>query len=366
MNGYRALFLGLLFLFVGCGGGGGESPPTQDVGGQPVGTASIVVNQTIAPRAVPASIDNVRITGFKYAIIQGVLDPTGGGETFSSRTFPLSTSYRLEDVPANTTAIRIEYLVAGQVVGLYVEDGLMLVDGAVYEINDPAVTLAPEVDDFTLRGRAYYPTDETFQIPIADYPFQSGTVIPVAAGAPDLESVLFEVGIFDPFTDEILALTSFTSSDPSIIEVSNSGLFNSSYRSGNLWGKKPGTATITANFFGIERSMSVEVINIRETQPKRYVDHILYSPQEYATVKRIQARGNHIDPGAGIVENDVDFTADLFYRPSDKPNVARWDTTPGREGYIIRGNEAGRVILWARLPDNPFQWLPYPVENRNN
>ncbi len=98
----------------------------------------------------PLEIDSVRITGFKFAVIDGVFDPLGGGVTYPAQELPLSPTYTLEGVPSNTTDIRIEYLDAGQTVGLYVEE-ITLVPGQVFEIVDPAFVSRPEgVEDFEI------------------------------------------------------------------------------------------------------------------------------------------------------------------------------------------------------------------------
>lgn len=53
----------------------------------------------------------------------------------------------------------------------------------------------------------------------------------------------------------------------------------------------------------------------------------------------------------------------MIYRASDAPEVARWDTTTGREGYIVLGNAEGEVVLFARYPGSAA-WTSILVENR--
>ncbi len=365
------LTLVLVCTLVGCGGGGGSEVAAGGSGtnNDPIGSATIQVRQSIQAQAVPASIDTVRVTGFRFAINGGVLNPIGGGVTLASREFPLSPLYTIEDVPTNTTAIRIEYLDGGQVVGLYVQE-ITLTPGQVLEIVDPAFVSVPEgVEEFELFLVGAYttlaPPGEKIVVVggfAADFPVLFFAV----PESPDLESIVFADSLPNTqvdgrdVTDEIRAFTSFSSSNPSVVDVANSGLFNSTFKSGTLNVKQAGDATITASFLGLTASLDVRAVIVES--PFVRPDALLRS-YDPPTVERIPTTAEVVYPRR--IETNVDVSTELIFRPSDKPEVARWDTTPGREGYIIRGSQPGRVVLWAQHPNN-YIWLPVPVLNQGS
>lgn len=373
MRGYLGLWAFIVLFIAGCGGGSGSGEVAADggAGGTPtVGFTDVVVNQSIAARAIPPSIDTVRITGYRLAIINGVLDPVGGGVTVNPKEFAVSNTYRLEDVPTDTTAFQIEYLDGGQVVGLYVEDGVTLTPGQVYEINEPAFVSAPDgVTSFDLYISDAYPI---MAAPPGELPVVTTQSFPRVSFSvpelPSLESIFFDnfgtVPVFDPENDgdiseEIRAFTVFTSSDQSVARVGNSGLFNSTFQSGTLTPLQPGNVTIFANFLGISNSVELRVVEPGDPTV------LIFPPAGLLEGDRYVAKGSSFSPSTGEIRDDFDFTSELIFRPSDKPNVARWDDAPGREGFVIRGNQPGRVILWAYHPRTPI-WLPIPVVNGDN
>ncbi len=269
------LTLSLLTILAGCGGGsdgevgfsGGSVQPT-------VGTSTLVVRQSIQAKAVPESINRVVIGGFRSLIVDGVPDPFAGGETFSAQEFPLSTSYTIENVPADTTTIRIQYYEGEELVGIFV-DHVELQVGEVYEIVDPSFISRPDVDNFDFilaDGLSFVAPPGERPVIVAgihSYPY----IYFLVPGIGDLEAALFDQRInnssglgsqeeFD-LSENIQAFTLFTSSNPSVVDVKNGGITNSSHRSGTLWPLRAGDATITANFLGNTKSLDIRVTELQ-------------------------------------------------------------------------------------------------------
>ncbi len=354
----------------GCGGSS-EGPVTSvDGTGQstPTGFANIRVSQQVRSQAVPASVDTVRVTGFQSAIINGVFDALGGGIPFPSQELPFAPTYTISNVPVAVDSIRIEYLDSGTVVGLVVVP-VQLQAGQVLEINDPAFISKPSnVPSFelSLRPSGAFPYAAPEGELVHLYPGLNDApplrcIVPMLT---DLETQIFEskfspddsIADVVPLSFQVSDFTLFQSSNPSAISVGNSGSFNSTFRSGTLSILAPGTATITATYFDIVRTITLNVVEPSgpfEVQPNpEMIDPL--------TIERFIANGRFLNSGGIPVERIV--TTELIFRPSEKPEVAEWDLTPGREGFILRGSQPGRVILWAQHRDNPI-WIPVPVIN---
>ncbi len=353
----------------GCGGSSGGDGPVVNSGGNQVaiGTSTLVVRQTVQSKAVPASVDRVRISGYLIDIIGGVPDPFGGGETFQAREFPSMPTYTLENVRADTQTTKIEYFDADQLVGVYVEE-VSLQAGQTFEIVDPAFTERPDVTEFSMvAANSLSYTAPPGERPIyaagnLHFPFMQ-IVVP---GFDDAESMLFSRRLYEGYlqsdedvalSESVLAFTTFSSSDTSVVQVRNGGITNTSHRSGTLWFQRPGDATITANFLGITSTLDVRVVT--PTYPLVVLHHTLFSVYDPKTITRLDTTANRVDYQSEPIYG-VDVRTELIYRPSDKPEIARWDTRPGHEGEIIRG-EAGRVVLWVQHPSTYF-WVPVMVE----
>lgn len=363
------LSLYLVAALTGCGGGSDAAFSGASV--QPmVGTSTLVVRQSIQAKAVPASINRVVIGGFRSLIVDGVPDPFAGGETFPVREFPLSNAYTIENVPVDTTTIRIQYFEGTKLVGIFVDE-VKLQENETFEIVDPSFISRPEVDQFDLiltDGLSFVAPPGERPVVVAGLTYPILQFVVPALG--DLETALFEerinssVGLGSQqdfeLSDSIRAFTVFSSTNSAVLDVKNGGVVNTSHGSGTLWPLKAGDSTITANFLGIVKSLDVRVTALHRPFVRIGQMRNLNISTTPVTISRVNGIADLIYDTH--IESGIDVHDELIYRPSDKPNVAQWDSAPGREGYIIRGSEVGRVVLWVQHPNN-YIWVPVLIEN---
>ncbi len=367
-----ALFWVALLALSGCGGGGGSSVG-QDVpqAAGPTGFATLEIRQQIQAQLVPSQVDTVRITGFQSAFVEGVYDAFAGGTPYPPRELPLQPVYVLEDVPVSVDNIRIEYLDAGEVIGLYFQE-VELSPGQVFEIVDPAIGTKPEdMNAFSvvaLNGDvAFSPPGE---LPTSFTGEHRGFGMEaIKADSIDLYEY-FTAPRDDNFpyfySDLLRRFMVWSSSNTEVATVSNGSLFNSTNQSGSVKPHSPGTVTITGQFFNLSASVDVRFIGpapVPEVSISRWdLDPPELDDWSPEGVQRIRVYGWFFDINSSPPQWERDVTAELFYRPSDNPGVADWDPTPGREGHIVRGTQIGEVLLWVRYP-TMYEWIAVPVSN---
>lgn len=348
---------------MGCGGGsdsGGEISAAP----QPVyGNATLRISQQVRTQLVPDRVDTVRITGFQSGIVGGVYDARAGGAPLPPRQLPLAPVYTLENVPTNVDNIMLEYLDGSQVIGMYFQE-VKLVDGQVYEIVDPAIsTRPPDLTAFTAYA-GWAPPGEIWKCPLGEWDYAWTEVAPYAnynaTNVLDDPSFNLENDPEFPKWDALKRFTVWEVSDPTIARVYNGSAFNSTFRAGNMKGLRPGVVTLTGRFFDLTASTQVEFVE-EPAVPNVYLT--VRNEAEISGVDKISAIGRFSDGKYPPTNWDRDVVKELEYRSSDDPEIAAWDTTPGREGHYIRGNKLGRVALWVRYPGN-LNWEPVPIENK--
>lgn len=359
---FLPLFLFLLVATMGCGGGsdsGGEISAAP----QPVyGNATLRISQQVRAQIVPERVDTVRITGFQSGIVGGVYDARAGGVPFPPRELPLAPVYTLENVPTNVDNIMLEYLDGAQVIGMYFQE-VKLVDGQVYEIIDPAIaSRPPELTEFSVFA-GWTPPGVNWKHPVGENPYVWTGLAPFgnynAADHIDEIDYASESGKDFYKWDALRRFTVWEISDPTIATVYNGSAYNSSFRAGNLKGLRPGIVTLTGRFFDLTSSVKVEFVQEGSGDPEPRIR--VENSSDITGIDRVNIYRAFFE-GATPTYDERDVTADLIYRPSDNPGVAAWDTTPGREGYFVRGPEVGRVALWARHPKD-LNWTPVVIEN---
>lgn len=340
----RVVFAWILLLLVGCEGGGNSDTPPSPIpsnAGLSGNTATLVVRQTIESRAVPDSVDSVRITGLISGIIDGLYFIDGGGVGYGPLERPLAPEYRFRDVPVEVDSIKLEYIDGSQVVGLYYQ-AVALAPGGVLEIVDPAFATAEDFPAVEARIESIYSATRPGRPPVVPVgPWGAGAFL-VAPNATEP----------DP---SLLAFTVWSSSDESIAVVHNGGSFHGSDFTGLVTGVRPGLATLTGRYFHLEASTTVEIIEL----PRVFLSEIILEDDQ--ALGQFRARGLFRDGTTGQTVEDRDITEEVEWVAGD-PSVVNISNTPGQKGRytILSGGDSWIGTWWE--PTKYWHQFPYSFQ----
>lgn len=208
-----------------CGGGGsdgavvspgGGGPQAAGPGAQAPATATLRLEHVLLPRGIPNTVTALRVTALDAAN-QVVFGPT----TEARQSVLVLT------LPVTATLVRVEYLSGATVVGVY-QQQLQLSSGATTTISDP-----PFID---ATG-----TLESLSLVAAPSQLQSGQTVQLS----------LQGSFSDGSTQELANQATWMTSNASVVGVTQSG---------SVSGANPGSATITAEFFGRATSASITVL----------------------------------------------------------------------------------------------------------